>query len=133
MKKFTFYVPGHPIGKEQHRKCKFIKYSKNGKPYYPRYTPKKTRQYAEKIRLCFRNKYRGQYNFSKKTQWILHLFIFYKGHCDYDKIANAYNDALQGCLWSNDTQIVEAHIWKFRVTGTDKKEGVRVKIFAVSE
>ncbi|MBA7487129.1 hypothetical protein ES707_22691 [subsurface metagenome] len=127
---YNFSVPGHPIGKEQHRTSKHISYTKKGKPYHPRYTPQKTNAYKNLIRVCFLKLYDKLDD--KKSRWWLKLDIFYKGRCDYDKVANAVNDALSGFIWHDDAQIDEAVIIKFKVTGknTDTVFKERIEIFA---
>ena len=104
---YYFEVAGHPVGKEQPRKGEYGNF----------YTPPKTVEYKTFIRLCFCSGY-GKLD-DKDHRWRLDLKIYYKGRCDYDKVANAFNDALSGFLWHNDEQIDEVHIDKVKVKDKD--------------
>jgi Holliday junction resolvase RusA-like endonuclease len=121
---YNFSVPGHPIGKEQHRKSKHVSFTKKGKPYHKRFTPQKTNAYKELIRICFLKLYNKMDD--KESRWYLKLEIYYKGRCDYDKIANAVNDALSRFIWHDDAQIDSAVVFKYKITGTNQKEHILI-------
>jgi Holliday junction resolvase RusA-like endonuclease len=111
---YYFTVGGKAVGKERPRMGR-------GKHFY---TPQKTRDYENKIKLCFRQLYPLLNDDEHK--WRLEIWTNREGvtvratatgknepryiGADGDNILKIVQDALQGLLWHNDGQITEAHV-----------------------
>lgn len=115
-----FTVEGKPVGKARPR------VTRNGT-----YTPTKTKNYEKLVQWSYRNKYKGQAlngpirlditffmyipkNTSKKrTEMKIAREILPTKKPDWDNMAKAITDALNGLAYKDDNQIVEAHIYKY--------------------
>ena len=118
----SFTVPGKPMGKERPR------FSRHGITY----TPQKTKDYEEKVRLCCLQE-NGRKYFDKNKQldvWICAYFeppkkvtkrfreLMLNGmlppicKSDIDNIAKIILDALNGFLYYDDSQVVNLCVIK---------------------
>lgn len=93
---YIFTVPGNPIPKARPRVV-------NGHAY----TPAKTVAWEQTIRLHYQGpKFEGPISIT------MSFFRKNKTRCDYDNLAKAITDALNGVAFSDDSSIIEAHIYK---------------------
>ncbi len=116
--KIKFVVPGKPQGK--------------GRPRFSHghtYTPEKTREYERQIATTYKKFYRNRYIPAHHAIRVIITAVFappksaskkarskmLSGKCKYtsrpdiDNIAKAVYDALNGCAWADDAQIVEQY------------------------
>lgn len=125
-----FTVPGPPVSKARPRVVTLT--SKSGKPFSHAYTPKKTANYENWIRLCFEGAkpkdfkplegpvklYLNIYeaipaSFSKKKrQDAVDLKIFPLKKPDWDNFGKIFSDALNGIAYTDDKNIVQASVTK---------------------
>lgn len=133
---FSFFVPGQPRGKERPR------HTKTGITY----TPKKTKNYEELVRYCFRNKYDNVVPIAEKIPVAAFLIAYYKQpknlsrakkalifdsnifpvvKPDCDNIAKIILDSLNGIAYKDDNQVVKLCVDKRYAVDED---GVGVKI-----
>ncbi len=115
-----FTVSGIPVAKARPRVTKF-----------GTYTPQKTKDYEQLVQWSYKNKCKGQAiegpikititffmyipkNTSKvRTKRKIAREILPTKKPDWDNMAKAVTDALNGLAYKDDNQIVEAHIYKF--------------------
>lgn len=119
MRVFTIY--GQPVAKGRPRLGK-----------WGTYTPEKTVNYENLVKLSYIEQYKGfelmegylkieMYFFmqipkstsNKKRELMLQRKILPDKKPDYDNMAKAITDALNGVAYIDDNQVVEAHIYKF--------------------
>jgi len=115
IKPFYFTIPGRVQPKERPRRGR-------GGHFY---TPQRTRDYEEKVRLCFRELY-PMLN-DKEHRWKLEVWTNKEGvtvratpigknepqytGADFDNIQKIVADSLQGLIFHNDNQVTEAHVY----------------------
>lgn len=118
----SFTVPGKPMGKERPR------FSRHGGTY----TPQKTKDYEEKVRLCCLQE-NGRKYFDKNKQLDILISAYFEPpkkvtkrfrklmlngtlppicKSDIDNIAKIILDALNGFLYYDDSQIVDLRVLK---------------------
>ena len=120
MKGIKFIVEGIPIGKGRPR------VTRNGT-----YTPKKTKDYEKLVQWSCKNKYKGDplkapiridirlYMYIPKNTSKVRLKRKLAGEIlptkkpDWDNMAKAITDALNGIAYEDDNQVVEAHVYKY--------------------
>lgn len=98
---FSFIVPGMPVGKERPRKGK-----------HGFYTPKKTKDYEENIRLSAisaLNRTQKQYSdfkWDKSGSYKIEIYLYYKDQPkripDLDNVAKCVLDALNKSIFDDD-------------------------------
>lgn len=92
----AFTVPGNPIPKARARVV-------DGRAY----TPKSTAAWEETVRLHYRG---GMH--AGPLRVTLDFRRADRRRADWDNLAKAVTDALNGVAWNDDSQIVEAHVRK---------------------
>lgn len=139
---FSFFVPGQPQGKGRPRhKGNII------------YTPKKTKEYEELVKWCYKEKYAGSIPIQPKVPVAVFLIAYYKqpknlskvkkalileGNVfpvvkpDGDNIAKAILDSLNNLAYKDDNQVVKLSVDK-RFAVNDEDVGVKVFITDFSE
>lgn len=95
-----FTVHGPPVAKERPRAFR------KGN-YVGIYTPKKTRDYEEHVRL-------SAPPMQKMTNVSCTLVIFFQDRRrrDIDNVAKSLLDALNGVAWEDDSEVVELHLYR---------------------
>ena len=132
--KIKFYIPGTPQGKARPR------FTKTGRTY----TPKKTADYENTVRLMYR-RVCGNAKFEKGVGLKMNITAYFgipkstskkkiaqmlKGSIrptkkpDADNIAKVIADSLNGVAYHDDAQLVEVNVRKFY----REHEGVEVEI-----
>lgn len=120
MKSYLFEIPGEPFAKQRARTLR------TGRSY----TPGKTVQYENLIKICFKQKYPCE---TPTDDWVnVHVLAVYpvpaswtkkkkrladstclfpKKH-DWDNIGKIVCDGLNGVAWHDDKQIADGHVYK---------------------
>lgn len=115
-------VPGEPVGKGRPRVA-----SRGGRPMM--YTPEKTANYEQLVRLEAARSMRGQALLAGPVELWLEVYTgipasYSKrkaeaaraGHIvpikkpDIDNVVKAICDAFNGCVWVDDVQVVDLHV-----------------------
>ena len=112
-----FTVPGNPVGKARPRVTR-----------YGTYTPKKTKDYEELVKVCFNRSQASPEPYGGLVCVIAAKFSVpdsyrksekrrlpgtpYLHKPDADNVAKAVLDALNGIAFSDDSQITELHVYK---------------------
>lgn len=109
-------IPGRPVAKGRPR-------FGNGRAYTPDSTRAKEREIAQlaKIAMIGKKPFLGPVAVAVKA-WVKGQRT---GRPDLDNICKSYCDALNGIVYSDDSQIVDLHIQKF--TGSDPQVIVTVE------
>ena len=127
--KVTFTVPGIPVGKGRPR------FTKDGHTY----TPWKTRQYEDKVVLCWKSQSgKGFAAGIPLTATVTAFFTVPKSvskkkaaamdgtphtkRPDADNVAKAILDALNGHAYNDDSAIAALTVWKYQTTGASRVE-----------
>jgi Holliday junction resolvase RusA-like endonuclease len=76
------------------------------------YTPKRTLEWESNISKAWQYKYNNVFMFASDLCITLRFYRDTKIRADYDNLAKAATDALNGVAYRDDSQIVEAHIFK---------------------
>lgn len=118
------HIPGEPQGKQRHRT------TRSGHTY----TPDKTRQYEERVRLAYRLRYGDQMQWGGKIPLKMTVLAGYKipesaskrTKCamqkgdirptkkpDADNVLKVIADSLNGLCYRDDAQIVDVEIHKY--------------------
>ena len=112
----SFFVPGHPVGKERPR------LGKGGNVY----TPSKTKDWEHMVGLIANEHFRDSI-FEDEVG--VALFFFLKGkRGDIDNLAKSVLDGLQGIAYKNDSQVYILFVQKIRVN-YEGDEGVEINIW----
>lgn len=119
-----FTIPGEPVGKGRPRFN-----GETGRTY----TPAKTVNYENLVKLCFRQAYPNHEPFAKKVPLGVEIFAHFKipksaskrkaedmfdqiirptKKPDCDNIAKAVLDALNGLAYYDDSQVVQVYVYK---------------------
>lgn len=122
MEKYSFTIPGEPVGKAR---AKTVRNKYTGKTMS--YTPEKTANYENLVKVCYKGKYFGDnaitvgidayfkipasYSKKKKAQCLYNGCHATKKP-DCDNIAKIICDALNGIAYDDDKQIVELVVRK---------------------
>lgn len=136
---FCFEIPGRPQGKSRPR------VTKNGT-----FTPKKTKEYENLIKLCFKNKYKNVKVIAEKMPVAVFIIAYYKVpkgmtkkelalinedkllptvKPDADNISKVILDSLNGIAYKDDNQVTDLIVRKkFALDG----ESECVKVFITS-
>lgn len=145
MYKISFFCEGKPQGKERPRTVR-----KNGKVWS--YTPKKTKEYEEKVKLAFLDnpdffgcpfvtkEYQGKVSayitayFEMPKSWPESRKFLNDGKNflkkpDVDNIGKSILDALNGIAYQDDSQVSEVHVSK----KYGRTAGVEVEILYYNE
>lgn len=115
-------VPGEPVGKGRPRVA-----SRGGRPMM--YTPEKTANYEQLVRLEAARSMRGQALMAGPVELWLEVYTGIPasypkrkaeaaraGHIvptkkpDIDNVVKAICDAFNGCVWLDDVQVVDLHV-----------------------
>lgn len=111
-----FVVPGRPVPKGRPR------LGVRGRKAYV-YTPPKTREYERLVGWAAKSAgcrpVEGPVSVT--------LSVYAKGRLDADNIAKSILDSLNGVAYEDDDQVVELHIWKYRVKNA-AEERVEIEI-----
>ncbi len=94
----TFTVPGNPIPKARARVLR------TGRTY----TPIATQEHEELVRYCARHLRPTDH----EVRMVLHFFRGDRRRCDWDNLAKTVTDAINGVAYEDDSQIVQAHVFK---------------------
>ena len=122
MEKYSFRIPGEPVGKAR---AKTVKNKYTGKTMS--YTPEKTANYENLVKVCYKGVYFGDspikvgidayfkvptsYSQKKKHQCLFNSCPVTKKP-DCDNIAKIICDALNGIAYDDDKQIIELTVRK---------------------
>lgn len=139
---FCFEIPGRPQGKGRPR------VTKNGT-----FTPKKTKEYENLIKLCFKNKYKNVKVIAEKMPVAVFIIAYYKVpkgmnkkelalinedkilptvKPDADNISKVILDSLNGIAYKDDNQVTDLSVYKkFALDG--ERECVKVFITSFEE
>lgn len=103
MSRIEFRVDGAPVGKERPRRGRYGNF----------YTPDRTREYENRVRWAFADKYAGM------EPWAGPVKIEVRAHVkspvstpDGSNILKAVEDALNGLAYKDDAQVVSALVVK---------------------
>ena len=114
-----FTVEGRPVGKARPR------VTRNGT-----YTPKKTKDYEDLVKWSCRSKYKGEpLKGPLRIEIVFYMYIpkntskarikkklnderLPTKKPDFDNLTKSITDAINGIAYEDDSQIVEAHIYK---------------------
>ena len=98
----TFTIPGQPIPKGRPRVMSA------GHAF----TPKRTVEYENKVRTFASLAMKGRQPLEFGVKVCIEFRLKGKRRMDWDNLAKAITDALNGLVYDDDSQIVEAHIFK---------------------
>ena len=111
-----FVVPGRPVPKGRPR------LGVRGRKAYV-YTPPETREYERLVGWVAKSA--GCRPVEGPVSVALSVYV--KGRLDADNIAKSILDGLNGVAYEDDDQVVELHIWKYRVKNA-AEERVEIEI-----
>lgn len=111
-----FVVPGRPVPKGRPR------LGVRGRKAYV-YTPPETREYERLVGWVAKSA--GCRPVEGPVSVTLSVYV--KGRLDADNIAKSILDGLNGVAYEDDDQVVELHIWKYRVKNA-AEERVEIEI-----
>ncbi len=104
-----FTVPGPPIPKARARVVRSAGKVRS-------FTPATTAEYERRVALCARAAMaRMAPDWTADAVSYRLTAVFYmptRRRCDWDNLAKAIADSLNGIAWADDSAIVEAHVWK---------------------
>jgi len=109
-------VPGRPVPKGRPR----LGY--RGRKAYV-YTPPETREYERLVGWVAKSAGCRPVDGPVSVS----LSVYVKGRLDADNIAKSILDGLNGVAYEDDDQVVELHIWKYRVKNA-AEERVEIRI-----
>jgi len=116
-----FTVPGPPVPKARPR----VTVTGRGT-----FTPKKTKDYQELVAMAAMVAYKKStepFPWPLDAGYRVDCVFYFKGipTKDLDNLAKSIFDALEGVLYTNDRQIMEAHLYK-RLKAAEDKAVVRI-------
>lgn len=124
----AFVVPGHPVSKQRARK------GANGRFY----TPSKTSAYERTVaQICLAamaeagyRRYSGTW--PRDATYGIDILIVPGSlrRFDWDNVAKAVQDALNGILWDDDSQVWSASVVKTEVDRSRPRVEVKVEVLA---
>jgi Holliday junction resolvase RusA-like endonuclease len=102
-----FVVEGDPVPKGRP-----ITRFRDGQPVRT-ITPRRTRQYEQRVAWAARQAMAGREPLAGPIAVSMHFYRKTARRCDFDNLAKAVTDAIQGdIVFADDDQVVEAHIYK---------------------
>ena len=114
---YSITIPGRPVPKGRPR----LGY--RGQKAYV-YTPPKTREYERLVGWVAKSA--GCRPVEGPVSVALSVYV--KGRLDADNIAKSILDGLNGVAYEDDDQVVELHIWKYRVkNAADERVEIEIR------